>query len=142
QDSPPSHPPTTSSTGARRVANDPPGPAKKPQQPPTTPGDRTGANSHGTAVFVNGAVMYPPDAVFFGTAVIFYTACDNGTTNGQADPRCSETTITINVIANRPPAANSQSVAAVEDSPATVTLTASDPDGDPVHFTIVTPPSH
>ena len=74
--------------------------------------------------------------------MIFYTACDNGTTNGQADPRCNETSITINVIANRPPTASSQSVAAAEDSSATVTLTASDADGDPVHFTIVTPPSH
>jgi len=74
--------------------------------------------------------------------VIFYTACDNGTTNGQADPRCSETAISINVVANRAPAASSQSVALAEDASAPVTLTASDPDGDPIHFTIVTPPSH
>ena len=135
-------PPALTFTAEQLLANDRPGPANESSQSLTITSVRTGANSHGTATLANGVVTYTPDEGFFGTAVIFYTACDNGTTNGQADPRCSETPITINVIANRPPAASSQSVATAEDSSATVTLTASDPDGDPVHFTIVTPPSH
>jgi RHS repeat-associated protein len=137
-----SGPPSLTFTVAELLANDRPGPANESSQTLTITGVRTGPDSHGTATFANGVVTYTPDADFFGTAVIFYTACDNGTTNGQADPRCSETTITINVIANRPPAANSQSVATAEDSSAAVALTASDADGDPIHFTIVTPPSH
>ena len=135
-------PPSLTFSAEQLLANDRPGPANESPQTLTITGVRTGANSHGTATFANGVITFTPDAGFFGTAVIFYTACDNGTTNGQAEPRCSETTITINVIANRPPAANSQPVLAAEDSSATVTLTASDPDGDPVQFTIVTPPSH
>jgi RHS repeat-associated protein len=138
----PPDPPALTFTAEQLLANDRPGPANESSQPLTITSVRTGANSHGTATFANGVVTYTPDEGFVGTAVIFYTACDNGTTNGQADPRCSETAITINVIANRPPGASSQSVAAAEDSSATVALTASDPDGDPVHFTIVTPPSH
>ncbi len=129
-------------TAEQLLANDRPGPANESSQQLTVTGVRTGPDSHGTATFANGIVTYTPDAGFFGTAVIFYTACDNGTTNGHADPRCSETTITINVIVNRPPAVSSQSVAVAEDSSASVTLTAADPDGDPVQFTIVTPPGH
>jgi RHS repeat-associated protein len=138
----PSDPPAITFAAEQLLANDRQGPTNESSQTLTITGVRTGTNSHGTATFANGVVTYTPDEGFFGTAVIFYTVCDNGTTDGHADPRCSETTITINVIANRPPAANSQSVAAEEDSSATVALTASDPDGDPVHFSIVTPPSH
>jgi RHS repeat-associated protein len=137
-----SDPPALTFTAEQLLGNDRPGPANESVQLLTITSVRTGANSHGTVTLANGVVSYMPDEGFVGTAVIFYTACDNGTTNGHADPRCSETAITINVIANRPPAANSQSVSAAEDSSATVTLTASDPNGDPVHFTIVTPPSH
>jgi RHS repeat-associated protein len=138
----PSDPPSITLSAEQLLTNDRPGPANESPQTLTITGVRTSANSHGTATFANGVITFTPDAGFFGPAVIFYTACDNGTTNGQADPRCSETAITINVIANRPPAANSQPVTVAEDSSATVTLTASDPEGDPVQFTIVTPPSH
>jgi RHS repeat-associated protein len=137
-----SDPPGLTFTAEQLLANDRPGPANESSQTLVITGVRTGANSHGTVSLDNGVVTYTPDEGFFGTAVIFYTACDNGTTNGHADPRCSEMTITINVIANRAPGANSQSLATAEDSSATTALTASDPDGDPVHFTIVTPPSH
>ena len=137
-----SDPPALTFTAGQLLGNDHPGPPNESVQLLTITSVRTGADSHGTATLANGVVTYTPDEGFVGTAVIFYTACDNGTTNGQVDPRCSETAISINVIANLAPAANSQSVAAAEDSSGTVTLTASDPNGDPVHFTIVTPPSH
>jgi len=138
----PADPPALTFTAAQLLANDRPGPANESAESLTITSVRTGANSHGTVTFANGIVTYTPDEGFSGTAVIFYTACDNGTTNGQGDPRCSETAISINVVANRAPAASSQSVALAEDASATITLTASDPDGDPIHFTIVTPPSH
>src|SRR5262249_10208465 len=66
----------------------------------------------------------------------------NGTTNGHPDPLCSETTITINVVANRPPTANPQSLTTQEDVPLPITLVATDPNGDLVNYTIVTPPDH
>jgi parallel beta-helix repeat protein len=45
-------------------------------------------------------------------------------------------------LANRPPVADSQSVATEEDTPLTVILTGSDPDGDPLTFNIITPPTN
>jgi hypothetical protein len=43
---------------------------------------------------------------------------------------------------NTPPTANPQSVTTLEDTPVTITLTASDPDNQPLTFSIVTPPAH
>ncbi|HEY3567640.1 MAG TPA: cadherin domain-containing protein [Thermoanaerobaculia bacterium] len=45
-------------------------------------------------------------------------------------------------VCNRPPVANSQTVTTDEDTPVTITLTGSDPDGNPLTFTIATPPAH
>jgi parallel beta-helix repeat protein len=45
-------------------------------------------------------------------------------------------------LANRSPVADSQSVATEEDTPLTVILTGSDPDGDPLTFNIITPPTN
>lgn len=44
--------------------------------------------------------------------------------------------------ANNPPQANSQLVVTDEDTPVAVTLTGSDPDGDPLSFTVVSGPSN
>ena len=138
----PATPPSVTFTVQQLLANDRPGPSNELSQTLTITGIRTTAATHGTATFANGVVTYTPDAGFFGNAVLFYTACDNGTTNGLPDPLCSETTITINVVANRPPIANSQQLVTPEDSPVGVTLTATDYDGDPITYVIVTPPSH
>jgi hypothetical protein len=43
--------------------------------------------------------------------------------------------------ANRPPTANNQSVTTAEDTSITITLTGSDPDNDPLIFSIATPPT-
>ena len=43
---------------------------------------------------------------------------------------------------NHPPVAYDQSVTTAEDSPKAITLTATDPDGDPLTYFIVTGPSH
>ena len=86
--------PTLTITVAELLANDRPGPANESTQSLTVTGLTTGAATHGTATLANGIVTYTPDAGFVGTAVITYTACDNGTTDGQPDPRCSDGTIT------------------------------------------------
>jgi VCBS repeat-containing protein len=43
---------------------------------------------------------------------------------------------------NRPPVANPQSVEVTEDEPKDITLTGSDPDGDPLSFQVTSNPSH
>ena len=73
-------------TAAQLLANDDPGPANEEPQTLTITGVRTTAASHGTATFANGVISYVPEAGFFGSASLFYTACDNGATNGQPDP--------------------------------------------------------
>jgi hypothetical protein len=45
-------------------------------------------------------------------------------------------------VCNRPPVADAQTVTTAEDTPKTITLTGSDPDGQPLTFSIVTPPAH
>jgi Bacterial Ig domain len=45
-------------------------------------------------------------------------------------------------VCNRPPTAQAQSATTKEDTSVTLTLTGSDPDSDPLTFSIVTPPAH
>lgn len=45
-------------------------------------------------------------------------------------------------VSNNPPTADDQSVATNEDTPVAITLTASDPDGDPLTYSIVMPPAN
>jgi VCBS repeat-containing protein len=45
-------------------------------------------------------------------------------------------------VCNQPPVADDQAVTTDEDTPVTIVLTGSDPDGDPLTFTIVDPPDH
>ncbi|HUJ79970.1 MAG TPA: Ig-like domain-containing protein, partial [Nitrospiria bacterium] len=49
-------------------------------------------------------------------------------------------TVTLTVV-NDPPTVTSQSVTTAEDTPITITLTGSDPNGDTLTFSIVTPPT-
>lgn len=60
----------------------------------------------------------------------------------DSDGDFAETTRLISVGANAPPTANDQSVAVVEDTPKAITLTGSDPEGQPLTFSISSPPAH
>jgi hypothetical protein len=52
-------------------------------------------------------------------------------------------TIKIKIIVpNRAPVANDQTLSTMENTPLTITLTASDPDGDPRTYTVLTQPEH
>ena len=52
-------------------------------------------------------------------------------------------TVTITAVQpNRPPVANPQSLAALEDTPLPIALTGSDPDGDPLSFTVTRFPTN
>jgi Ca2+-binding RTX toxin-like protein len=76
--------------------NDSPGPANESTQtlavsivtPPPT----------GTAVVnPNGTVTYMPSS-FAGNVAFTYSVCDNGTTNGVADRKCANATVTLDVL--------------------------------------------
>jgi hypothetical protein len=82
--------PSLTITVAELLANDRPGPANESGQSLTVTSVSTGSFTHGTVTLANGVVTYVPDAGFGGTAAFTYRACDDGTTAGQPDPRCSD----------------------------------------------------
>ena len=95
------------------------------------------AVTNGTAMILGGTnVVFTPATNFNGTTTIGYTITDgSGGTNGAL--------ITVTVIAvNDAPIANNQSVTMPEDTTTNLVLTATDVDGDPLTFTIVTGPSN
>jgi beta propeller repeat protein len=66
--------------------------------------------------------------------------CGDGTCNGTET--CSSCPQDCGVCPNTPPVAHNQSVAVTYDVPTAITLTASDADGDPLTYGILSNPSH
>ncbi|MEO8035783.1 MAG: tandem-95 repeat protein, partial [Acidobacteriota bacterium] len=66
------------------------------------------------------------------------------TTTGACSPATPSLPVGEPVLptCNTPPTANPQSVTTLEDNSVTITMTASDPDNQPLTFSIVTPPAH
>jgi Big-like domain-containing protein/hemolysin type calcium-binding protein len=129
-------------SAADLLANDRPGPANESAQKLVVRSVATNGDSHGSATLADDKITYTPEAGFAGAAAITYTACDDGTTAGRADPRCSDGTIGINVGPNRPPTATEQHVTTAEDSSLGITLTGDDPDGDALSFAVGEQPSN
>jgi RHS repeat-associated protein len=121
------------------LANDRPGPANESSQSLTVTGVAESPFTHGSVTFGAGIVTYVPDADFVGAASFTYTACDDGTTNGAPDPKCSTIQVVVMVTANHPPVVTGQSVTTAEETPVQITLTGSDPDGDPIVFVVGAP---
>ena len=86
----------------------------------------------------DGTVTYTPDADTNGIHTFGYTVADDD------GARSNEATVTVTVTAvNDAPVADDQSVATDEDTPATITMTASDVDvDDTLTFAVVTTPEH
>lgn len=84
------------------------------------------------------SLLYVPSAGHVGSDSFSFKVSD-----GEFDSNVATVSITINgPTPNRPPVANDDSIATVEDNSAVVTLDASDPDGDPLQYSIVSPPAH
>jgi VCBS repeat-containing protein len=92
--------------------------------------------SHGVLSGAAPSLIYTPAADYNGNDSFTFTAND-----GLADSQVAIVTIEITPV-NDAPAAAGQSVTTAEDGARSVTLTASDVDGDPLIFSIVAGPSH
>src|SRR6185295_8796351 len=80
------------------TSNDSAGPANENVQVLTVTSVSATADTHGTVSLSTGVVSYSPDANYNDPASFTYQVCDNGTTNGAADSKC--TTGTVNVTVN------------------------------------------
>jgi hypothetical protein len=95
-----------------------------------------GTPMFGTATVVGDQVNYIPSADFHGTDTFSYTIED---CSGNTDAALVEVTV---LPVNDPPVANDQAATAEEDTPLPITVTASDPDGDVLTYSILTGPSN
>jgi uncharacterized repeat protein (TIGR01451 family) len=108
--------------------------------------------SQGTATAAGGTVTADLDSLAVGasaTVTIVATASTFGkpdnivtVTSPVSDPNPGNNTASFTVAVNVPPVDSPQSVAAALDTPLPVVLGASEPDGDPLAYTIVAGPAH
>ncbi len=92
--------------------------------------------ANGTATNNGINVSYEPALNFNGTDGFTYTLSD-----GHGGTDTATVTVTVEPV-NDAPVAHDQSVATDEDTPLAITLGATDVDGDPLTYSIVTPPAH
>ncbi len=95
---------------------------------------------HGTLTFdanfsTNGSFIYTPLPNFTGTDIFTFKLND-----GELDS--APATVSINVASNLLPVAEAHSVTTEEDTPVGIRLIGSDPDSDPLAYSMVTGPSH
>jgi hypothetical protein len=95
---------------------------------------------HGTLTLdsgfnANGRLIYKPLPNFTGPDIFTFKLND-----GEADS--APATVSINVAPNHLPVAKSHSIITVEDTPVEIRLMGSDPDADPLAYSLVTYPSH
>jgi VCBS repeat-containing protein len=92
---------------------------------------------HGTVTLnANGSFVYTPSANYNGADSFTYKAND-----GTASSTVATVTITVTGV-NDAPVANSMATSLNEDSSKAITLTATDVDGNPLTYSIVTMPAH
>jgi uncharacterized protein (TIGR03437 family) len=84
-----------------------------------------------------GQFAWTPNLGEAATYTATFRATDNST-----PPRVTTKTVMITVTTNRAPIANNQTVLLNEDTPTTITLTGTDPENQPLTFSIVQPPAH
>jgi uncharacterized repeat protein (TIGR01451 family) len=92
--------------------------------------------AHGTIQGTGAGITYVPDANYVGPDSFTFTASD-----GVAAPSPATVSITV-TNTNTAPVADSQSVSTPAGTPRSITLTASDVDGNTLSFVVLTPPAH
>ncbi len=92
--------------------------------------------AHGSLSGSAPNLNYSPDLHYFGPDSFTFKAND-----GSLDSNIATVSITVTHV-NHPPVANAQTVTTTEDTPLPITLSASDVDGDPLSYSLVTPPVH
>lgn len=95
-----------------------------------------GSPAHGTLTGTAPNLTYIPAP--------HYSGADNFTfrvNDGIVNSNVATVTITVNFV-NQAPVANDQTVNLLENAITPITLTGSDPDGDPLTYTVLSPPSH
>jgi hypothetical protein len=85
-----------------------------------------------------GAFSFTPTGTQSGTYAVTFSVSNGQSSASQA----AQLTVVAVVSGDRPPTANAQTLTFVEDTPAPLTLSGADPDGDPLSFSIVAPPAH
>ena len=103
--------------------------------------------TNGTVSLTAGSITYQPAANAHGTASFEYIVCDNGTTNGVLDSKCSPGTVNVTLIpvSNVAPVATSDSYSVNEDTPLNVSAPGvlgndTDADGNPLTALLVSGP--
>jgi uncharacterized repeat protein (TIGR01451 family)/gliding motility-associated-like protein len=92
----------------------------------------------------HGTVVVNPDGTYTYTPANNYSGADTFTVT-VSDGKGGTTTVTINVTVNPTnvaPVATAPAVITNEDTPVNGKITATDADGDPLTFTVTTPPVH
>lgn len=91
--------------------------------------------ANGTVVVAGNEATYTPSPDFNGSDSFIFTASD-----GTSSPM-GTVSVTVAPV-NDAPVADDQAVLTDEDTPAVITLTGSDVDGDPLDFTVTSGPLH
>ncbi len=92
--------------------------------------------THGTLSGTAPNLMYTPAANYFGADSFTFSTSD-----GQVSSEPAVVSIDVTPV-NDAPVANPQSVSTAEDMPIDIVLIGSDPDNDPLTYTIVLSPTH
>jgi VCBS repeat-containing protein len=92
--------------------------------------------SHGTLSGSGAAQNYTPSLNYNGADSFTFKVND-----GHVDSNVAAVSITVTPV-NDAPVANNQSVSTAEETPKSITLTATDAEGDPLTWIIVSQPSH
>jgi hypothetical protein len=108
--------------GSTLTDNDSPGPGESNQTLTVTSASMVSGANTGSVAVIKGSVVFTPAENFNGTAVITYSASDNGSTNGQPDAKSLTATVTITVTeVNDAPVAGQDTAFTAEGSDLTIT---------------------
>ncbi|HKB14235.1 MAG TPA: MBG domain-containing protein, partial [Vicinamibacterales bacterium] len=94
-------------------------------------------------VSTSGMLTFALNPLTFGSAIVSVQLHDNGgTANGGVDTSAVQTFSIVVTPINHAPVAADQAVTTTEDTPRVITVAATDIEGSPLTYAIVTPPHH